>query len=328
MKTVVLEIRGKRAAVLSDDGRISQVRNRNYRVGEEIVLNAEQHEGWSSRWVKSVAGMAAALLIFSGGSVWAYYTPYSYVSIDINPSIEYTINRADRVLSAKAINAEANEMIAHIDYNHKRIYAVIDETMKEFGKDGYLVDKNGDGILDGIIVSAFSKSPKHQLELISGLRTELQRDVFGENKILTEQQKRKDGIQVIGVDRKKVEEAHAFGVTPGKMNLIKSLKSSAKDPASIDVQNWTDKSTEDILAAINENKKNTGLNPQYDVDVAEEDYNADTKDHDVSGDGGKTIPIDKNNDNSPQQDINNSVEGSGDQNGDSGDHNGDSGDHN
>jgi hypothetical protein len=41
--------------------------------------------------------MAAALALFTTGHN-AYYTPTDYVSMDVNPSVEYSVNRFDRIL--------------------------------------------------------------------------------------------------------------------------------------------------------------------------------------------------------------------------------------
>jgi len=38
MKAVIVEIKDNVAAVLSEDGRISKIRNKKYSVGQEIVL--------------------------------------------------------------------------------------------------------------------------------------------------------------------------------------------------------------------------------------------------------------------------------------------------
>ena len=55
----------------------------------------------------------ACLLLFSGAGFGGWYlleTPVSYVSVDVNPSIELTLNRLNRVTGAESRN-EAGEMI-------------------------------------------------------------------------------------------------------------------------------------------------------------------------------------------------------------------------
>ena len=52
--------------------------------------------------------MACCLLVllFSIGTGWLYFTPVSAITIDINPSLELSINRFDRVLSVKGYNED------------------------------------------------------------------------------------------------------------------------------------------------------------------------------------------------------------------------------
>lgn len=47
MKTVVVEIKGNVAAILSKDGRIRKIKNRTYNIGQEINFNK-----WLNKVVK------------------------------------------------------------------------------------------------------------------------------------------------------------------------------------------------------------------------------------------------------------------------------------
>ncbi len=56
-----------------------------------------------------LAPIMAAIALFFVGNL--YYTPVSYLSIDINPSIEIEINRFDRVIDVVASNEDAKEIV-------------------------------------------------------------------------------------------------------------------------------------------------------------------------------------------------------------------------
>lgn len=61
---------------------------------------------------KTFAAVCGILLLAVGiGSFWWIQTPVSYVSIDVNPSVELALNRFDRVVSAKAYNTEGEEIL-------------------------------------------------------------------------------------------------------------------------------------------------------------------------------------------------------------------------
>ena len=80
MKAVVVEIKGKHAAILTEDGLVSKISNKDYAIGQEIIIKNK-----SNKLIRITAAAAAAIMIFVTPA-WAYLTPYSYVSIDVNPS--------------------------------------------------------------------------------------------------------------------------------------------------------------------------------------------------------------------------------------------------
>lgn len=67
------------------------------------------------------AAACAACLLMTLGSLWLYFTPAAYISVDVNPSLELTVNRFDRVIALKGLNddgaALAEELnVRFLDY--------------------------------------------------------------------------------------------------------------------------------------------------------------------------------------------------------------------
>ena len=115
IKVVVLDVTGNEATVMTDDGDIMGIRNRGYDIGQEI--NIKKTAGTLAtkvyRFMPAVAAAAAVILLVAGIRVYA--TPYGTVSLDVNPSIEYTINRFDRVLNVSGVNEDGNNILAQMD---------------------------------------------------------------------------------------------------------------------------------------------------------------------------------------------------------------------
>ncbi len=63
-----------------------------------------------------LAPIMAVFVIFLSYNV--YFTPVSFISIDINPSIELSINTFDRVIEVLASNEEGEEIINTINLNN------------------------------------------------------------------------------------------------------------------------------------------------------------------------------------------------------------------
>ena len=113
MKGIVLEIRNRTAAVLREDGVIVKTRQK-CAVGDTIELSAEKIRFPS---VRSVAAAAAAVIVIGGGSgIYTYENVMacSYVSLDINPSLELVLNRQNRVIKVNACDDEAESVVEAI----------------------------------------------------------------------------------------------------------------------------------------------------------------------------------------------------------------------
>ena len=115
MNAVIVDIKGKYAAALDENGTIIKIPNADYALGQKIQL----HELPTRRHVPSLKRIgtvaAAAALVLSIGTGTAYALPYGTVSLDADAAIEYTINRFDRVLSVRALNEEGEAILSEID---------------------------------------------------------------------------------------------------------------------------------------------------------------------------------------------------------------------
>lgn len=119
MKAVVLEVRGKEAVVLTTDGKIIKIRQKNLTTGDTIELSEKQAKGnvISYREILRYGSVAAAVaLILCSGGLYSYnnVVACSYVSLDSTPSIEYTLNRKNLVLDVTALNEEATEIVQEL----------------------------------------------------------------------------------------------------------------------------------------------------------------------------------------------------------------------
>lgn len=243
MKNVVVELKGELAIILSDDGRIRTTKNKNYAIGQVIMMEKTAIKRKSKRITWAAAAAAAMFLVF-GGSGYAYYTPYSYVSLDVNPSVEYVINRFDRVLEIKAINDDGKELLKNIELeslNNKDIKHAVYETVEQIKKLGFF-DSDEEG---GIIIATSSKSKKNSEELAEDLQ-ESAEDATKDKDVV---------VESISVGEERVAEAHKLGVTPGKLNLVEKLQASAENPEDIDIEEWLTKSVKEILKETKSNRK-------------------------------------------------------------------------
>ena len=69
---------------------------------------------------RAVAAAACLCLVLSGAyGATVYAHPASYISLDVNPSIELSLNRWSRVIGVTAYNEEAKAICDRLDLKHK-----------------------------------------------------------------------------------------------------------------------------------------------------------------------------------------------------------------
>jgi len=262
MKAVIVKIEGLYASALCKNGTFVRIKNKNYSVGQVIMLKKQ------SVMVKSAlaASAAVAVLALSVG-VWAYVTPYAYVSMDVNPSVEYTLNRFDRVLTVKAVNDDGQEILKEVkleNLKNKTIDEAIAKTVAEINAHDYFKDGGA------IVIATSAKDIKKAEALASRLKEEADRT--------TEEQGQEVEVEATSVGRERVEQARELGVTPGKLNLVEKLRDSMDPDAEFDLQEWLQKPVREIMKATNANLKAAKGQPDANVQNENEEEQAERLD--------------------------------------------------
>lgn len=88
----------------------------------------------------AVAAAACLLTVLSAGGVWLYLTPTAYISIDINPSLEFGINRFDRVVSIESFNDDGQDLAEQLDVRYMDYNDALEQLLSEQTVQTYLVD--------------------------------------------------------------------------------------------------------------------------------------------------------------------------------------------
>ena len=243
MRAIIVDIRKNTAAMLSDDGSIIKVRNRNYSIGQEVDA------GMTTKImsIKATIAIAAASLLFSIGlGTSSYYLPTKYVSMDINPSVEYSVNMFNRVIDAKGVNEDGIRLLEQLnikDLKNKRIEEALNMTIEEAVTEGYLSGEDA-----GVMIATAAQNSNNATELAAKLQESEQAAVEKSNTSAVVYG------EAVGLER--VKEAEELGVTPGKLVLVEKLIESSDDPESINKQDWLEMPVKDIVAKTNENKDN------------------------------------------------------------------------
>lgn len=218
MKAVIVDTNGKDAVALCDDGRFKKIKNNNYVIGQELAIQAQM-----IRFPKQAAIAASAAVVIAACGGFGTYTwsnPISYVSLDINPSIAYSLNEFDRVIAVDGMNDEGDEIVDAIGGSLKNtdISTALTITVERLSTEAYLDADNTNYMVIGVYSDKDSKADA----LMSTV------DAFTANSVET------CSITTVNVSKETKESADSYGITGGKMELINEIAKVATDPQEVD----------------------------------------------------------------------------------------------
>lgn len=142
--------------------------------------------------------LVLAVGIFGFYSV--YTSPVSYVSIDINPSIELVLNRFNRVIETNAYNDDGTEITEAVDVSNMDYEEAIEKIIASEEFSGYLTDE---------YELVFTVISDKQEEIISGIEST--------------QCYQRYGSACVGADYETREEAREYGMSFGKYKAYQEL---------------------------------------------------------------------------------------------------------
>lgn len=203
---------------------------------EQNSIRKNQHK-WRVIEMKKFAIAAAVTILVLGGGAKAYATPLSYVSLDINPSVELGVNALGQVVTAEAYNDDGKTVLNGIKATGigmdvaKAVRTVIDSAADK----GFIANDGSTVISVTAETDNDSKATNLEAEAEDGVKA-----------ALTENGKSAD-VRNDKVALARRDEARKLGITPGKLNLIQKLQ--AVDPTAT-VEQFKDAKVKDIMKAI------------------------------------------------------------------------------
>lgn len=115
----------------------------------------------------SIAALcAAALALFIGVRMMNPKAPavYAIVGIDVNPSIEISVDKDEKVISAEGLNAEGKDILADMNLEKTDLNVACNAILGSMLKEGYLSD-----ISNSVLVSVQSEDGETGKEIEAGI---------------------------------------------------------------------------------------------------------------------------------------------------------------
>ena len=145
MKYLVMETHPAYAVVLDEEGRFLKAANLRYQVGDTVqdIVELRTPKAKSPVMRRSLAGLmglAACFCLVFFGYYQPNFTAYGTLRIQINPDVEMTVSRTDRVLDLEGLNDDGEDLIEGYSYRGKDRETAANELVERAIDMGYLSD--------------------------------------------------------------------------------------------------------------------------------------------------------------------------------------------
>lgn len=216
----------------------------------------------------AVAAAACVCLITAGGGAWHYQYQNrqidSVIGIDVNPSIELSISRKNRILKAEPLNADAESIMEDMDLKGVELNVAVNAVIGSMVTHGYLDD------LDNAILVTVSND---SIKKATALRTSVVEDI--------EQTLQENQVKAVVYDQQVIEEdavrklADTYGISYGKAYFLKELISQNENLTEADMERLSTMNMEEIAREIAKDSLNLG---EF-ADRAENPQDPETENH-------------------------------------------------
>lgn len=229
--------------------------------GQEKIITLQ-------RRIRGMAAVAAACLylVTAAGGVWHYQYQNrqidSVIGIDVNPSVELSISRKNRILKAEPLNADARTIMEDMDLKGVELNVAVNAVIGSMVTHGYLDDLD-----NAILVTVSNDSVKKA----SALRTSVVEDI--------EQTLKENQVDAVVYDQQVIEAdevrslADTYGISYGKAYFLKELIDQNRNLTQDDMKRLSTMNMEEIAREITKDSLSLG---EF-ADEAKSSRDADTK---------------------------------------------------
>ena len=175
MTAVIVDIRGKQAAALNENGQIIRINNASFEIGQQIECREVTPKNTSHILKKAGSIAAVAALAAELGTGGAYAMPYGTVTVGGDSSVTYTVNCFDYVLDVQAEDETSRAMLADIDVNslrYQRIEKAVEATVEQMEQGAFWEEGDADlQISTNNITERHAERLRQELEPVVKMKT-------------------------------------------------------------------------------------------------------------------------------------------------------------
>ena len=163
------------------------------------------------------------------GSLWLYFTPAAYISVDVNPSLELTVNRFDRVISVTGLNSDGDALAQTLDVRFLNYTQALEQVLDSEPIVQYLAR---DEMLSITVAGNDEARTEEMLSQVSACAAG------------------RGNTYCHASDLQTAAEAHDYGLSCGKYQMLLELQTLDPSLTAEDIQDMTMRELWDLLEQL------------------------------------------------------------------------------
>lgn len=259
-KGVVLEKNNNKITVLTTEGVFQTLKYRgNVGIGEEIQLPRQRQ---TPMWRVGASIAAVFLLMFMGVFGWNAFQPrtaVAMISVDINPSLQLTLDQKGKVLELESLNSDAEQLISGFSFKGKAWEEALNEIIKRSVAMQFLTEDQ-----DWVLVGYSPFEPGQQLSRKTINSEEITKQV----QEAVHEQGLKPAVAVYELTFEEKDQARATGLTLGEYALVDTAQKAGLAIKPEAVKEKEERSrlleTPEVLEQMKKDKRIKDVSPKAD----------------------------------------------------------------
>jgi hypothetical protein len=227
-KGVLLELQGRQAVVLTPQGEFIRVPapGGSLEIGDEIEFAETRSTPWA-KWGLVAAAAVVLLVAPAGYQTYALAQPVAIVTVDINPSVQLTLNKKDQVLKVDALNQDGSLVLNGLEYRRQPVGEVVAEIAAK------AVEVQKLNVADDAGAVVVAVAPVNAKDLPKTQADRIRDAAYSAVTTVVQATAKEKGVEpkanVLAVEATAAEKAEAqqIGISPGKLITGKEIQQVA-----------------------------------------------------------------------------------------------------
>lgn len=275
LRAVVLEKNNKKITVLTTNGSFQTLRYKgNVEIGEEIQLPTQSKV---SIWRIGTSIAAVFLLTFMGIFGWSAFQPrtaVAMISLDINPSLQFTLDQKGEVLELESLNSDADQLITGLSLKGKTWEKALNEIIQKSVALKYLTEEQR-----WVVVGYSSVEPDKELSNETINTEKITKKVLE----AVHEQGLTPTVAVYELTSEQKKQAHDTGLSLGEYALVDTAQKAGVEvrPETVKEKDQRERllDTPEIQEQLRKDKRvMEGINPFLEQNIKSNQTTKDSKD--------------------------------------------------